>query len=112
VIPIAWSPVYAIEARQSLASILSTQGPATSRFQIDANAPGAKILAQRIDPKQFGGMLDAVSLCCLMIEQHFPRGRRGIDSWVDKPWYEDNPRGSHEKKNPLMGGNDSPSNDT
>jgi hypothetical protein len=38
VIPIAWSPVYAplIEARQSLASILSTQGPATSRFQIDA----------------------------------------------------------------------------
>lgn len=86
VIPIAWSRVYAplIEARQSLASILSTQKAATSRFQIAANA-------------------DAVSLCCLTIEAHCPRGRRGIDSWADKPWYEEDPRVHMKNKNPLMG---------
>ena len=90
VIPIGWNPVYApiLEARQSLASVLATQGPATSRFQIDAHAPGAEILAQKIDSKQFTGMLDAVALCCLQIESHFPAGGRSFDSFVQKPWYE------------------------
>lgn len=91
VIPIGWSPVWLpiASARQALASMLSTQGPKTSKFQIDERAPGGEILAQRIDSKQFGGMVDAVALCCLQIEQHFPEGARRFDSFVQKPWYED-----------------------
>lgn len=77
-IPVAWQAMYApaAVARQSLATLLTTQGPATSKFQIDAKAPGGETLAQKIDAKDFSGMVDAVALCCLRIEEDFPGGPR------------------------------------
>lgn len=60
--------------RQALATLIVTQGPSTSRFQIDRDAPGAELLAQRIEAKQFSGVLDGVSVCALAIENDFPGG--------------------------------------
>jgi hypothetical protein len=65
-------------ARQALASLLVVQGPATSRFEIDKKAPGAEFLAQKLDAKQFTGVVDAVALCCFQIESHFPAGGPNI----------------------------------
>jgi hypothetical protein len=63
-----------IAARQAAASLLTVQGPVTSKFQVDQNAPGAELLAQRIDGRVTGGMTDAVGLCCLRIEHDYPGG--------------------------------------
>ena len=63
-------------ARQALASMVLTQGPTTSRFQIDKAAPGAETLAQRIDLKANGGLFDAVAICCERIEDEFPGGTK------------------------------------
>ena len=64
-LPVGWTRLYkSIDtARQSLESAISTQGPATSKFQIDNLAPGAEFLAQAIDNRITGGVYDAVSLC-------------------------------------------------
>jgi hypothetical protein len=62
-----------LSAWQSLESVISTQGPATSKFQIDKNGAGAEFLAQVIDNRITGGVYDAVALCCLEIEDDFPR---------------------------------------
>jgi hypothetical protein len=47
-----------------LASLLATQGPKTSKFEIDAKAPGAEILAQKIAAKQFSGMVVSLGWIC------------------------------------------------
>jgi hypothetical protein len=63
-----------VAARQALASLLATQGPTTSKFQIDRSGPGAELLAQRIDARASGGVTDATALCCLRIEEDYPGG--------------------------------------
>ena len=73
-IPVGWGRVYKpTEAgRQALESLIATQGPATSKFQIDNKAPGRDLLAQAIDNKTLGGVYDALALCCGQIEDDFP----------------------------------------
>jgi hypothetical protein len=80
-IAIGWGRCYKTleAARQSLESFVSTQGPATSKFQIDKNAPGAEFLAQAIDNRVTGGVYDAVALCCLQIEEDFEPAGGGDD---------------------------------
>jgi hypothetical protein len=81
-LPIGWQRIYRTleAARQSLESIVSTQGPATSKFQIDRAAPSAELLAQVIDNRITGGIYDAVALCTLQIQDDFPAGRTAGDS--------------------------------
>jgi hypothetical protein len=68
--------------------------------------PGTEILAQRIDAKQFDGMLDAVSLL-FNNRAAFSSVRRWARELCSKPWYLENESwGSGENKNPPRGGND------
>jgi hypothetical protein len=78
IIPIGWTRIFKTleTARQSLESAVSTQGPASSKFQIDKDGPGAEFLAAQIDNRTTGGVYDAVALCCLQIEEDFPVGAR------------------------------------
>ena len=64
-LPVGWARLYrSMEtARQSLESAIATQGPHSSKFQIDALAPGAENLAQAIDNRITGGVYDAVAIC-------------------------------------------------
>jgi len=85
-IPCGWTRIYKpMEvARQALESLVPTQGPATSKFQIDTKAPGAELLAQAIDSKTIGGIYDALALCCAQIEDDFPGGPAGEPITIER----------------------------
>ena len=71
ILPVGWTRSYkSMEtSRQSLESAIATQGPATSKFQIDTLAPGAEFLAQAIDNRITGGVYDAVGLCVFQAKE-------------------------------------------
>ena len=71
ILPVGWTRSYkSMEtSRQSLESAIATQGPATSKFQIDTLAPGAEFLAQAIDNRITGGVYDAVALCVFQAKE-------------------------------------------
>lgn len=88
IISIGWQRSYKTldAARQALESVISIQGPATSKFQIDKDGPGAEFLAQLIDNRVTGGAYDATALCCLQIEEDFPSESQGRSDDIKAIW--------------------------